>query len=257
MFSTESTDARDFNAKVDGYTEIRCPKKKGVIAAESCLEKQGDGCRCDFGLGALVQIRSAAKEEAVRPEHLQGNVITSEIQRRIDKAASQLVLADRIAGTLGERELKLFERLTPEEKSLWLPPVRALCEQCGNGCWGQNRLCSHCITKANRKPVRLCACGNKIGTRSKSDACQYCRPTGGKRSPDAPPTETEREVYVFIESWIAQHGEPPLPYQISAGLKRWAKFGSAYIEWLRKKGLVEGRGRDLKIVKPLPVRGAA
>lgn len=257
MFSADNTDTRDFNVKPDGYTEIRCPKKKGVIAAEVCLNFQTDGCRCDHGIGALVQIRIVATEEAelTISDEATGHT-TRETTRRVDKANAQLATVARIESALSERESKILVALTPAERKLDLVPIRAICEQCGNGCWGQNRLCSHCIAKASRKPVRFCACGNKIGPLSLKDVCQYCRPSP-RRSPDAPPTDMEREVYQFIESWIGQHGKPPLPYQVSAAMGKWSKFGSAYIDWLRRKGFVEGRGFDLKIVKPLPVRGAA
>lgn len=259
-FRAESVESsRDFAARADGFTEVRCPLKRGVIAAESCLEKQSDGCRCDVGLGALVGVRIGANEEARLTENAGGSGRNNELVRRIEKARAQLAVVAHIESGLGERALKLLASITPADMSLELPPIRALCETCGKGCWGQNRLCAKCIAAAERPPARFCKCGKEVHRQSLNDICPDCRPArpGGRKSMGMPPTEMECEVYRFVEAWIAQNGRPPLPYQVSTGMKKWAKFGSAFLNWLRQKGYLEGRGLELKIVKPLPVRGAA
>lgn len=56
-FGTASTDTqtgtRDLAARADGLREVRCPLKRGVIAAEACLEAQVAGCFCSAAHGAL------------------------------------------------------------------------------------------------------------------------------------------------------------------------------------------------------------
>lgn len=259
FFAQSAESTRNFSAKADGYSEVRCPKKRGVIAAESCLEKQSDGCRCDVGIGALVGIRISASEEARQTEHAETSGRTREIMRRIEKAKSQLAVIAHIESGMDERELKLIAALTPADSILELPPIRALCEKCGNGCWGANRLCAKCIAAADRPPPRFCKCGKQVHRQSLAEICSDCRPVrqGSRKSMLMPPTEMECEVYRFVEAWITQNGKPPLPYQVSTGMKKWAKFGSCFLNWLRQKGYVEGRGFELKLVRPLPVRSAA
>lgn len=261
LASDSEVGARDMAAKPDGRAEIACPLK-GVIAAETCLEKQLSGCRCDLGLGALVRIQASAEEELRRLVERPGlhphASSYAEHKRRIVKAETQLQSVDQIKGGLSEREAGLLAEITPESSPhLVLPPNYC---QCGNSIHFRSTKCYACQLAEKKHSIRYCStgCGRALFLNSTWTKCKICLPKDERDKQhrlrtDLPATKTELQVFRVIAQLIERDGKPPRNFEIGLALGQFRHdFASRCIAALRRKGYVAGRGDTLKILKPLP-----
>lgn len=253
--------ARDMAAKPDGRAEIACPLK-GVIAAETCLEKQLSGCRCDLGLGALVRIQSSAEEELRRLVERPGlhphASSYAEHKRRIAKAETQIQSIDQIKGGLSEREAGLLAAITPESTPHQVLPQKYC--PCGNPIHFRSTNCYACQLAERELAVRYCStgCGRALFLNSTLTKCKVCLPKRERDKQhrlrtDLPATKTEMQVLRAIVQLTERDGKPPRNFEIGLSLGRFRHdFASRCIAALRRKGYVSGAGESLKILKPLP-----